>query len=140
VTNTVLYRSLFAKAEFIHMPCTMKLCNGDGPVHTHTHPHIHTPHTHTHTHHPHTHKHTTHPPTHTHTHTTHTHIHTQTHHTHTPHPPTHTHTHTHAHLPDSAATLCSHCTVAVLLPVLLVKIPQIRPHKRKPPSDNREDS
>ena len=95
MTNTVLYRSLFAKAEFIHMPCTMKLCNGDGPVHTHTHPHIHTPHTHTHTHHPHTHKHTTHPPTHTHTHThhPHTHTHTNTPHTHTT--PTHTHTHTH---------------------------------------------
>ena len=27
----------FAMAEFIHMPRTMKLCNGDVPLHTHTH-------------------------------------------------------------------------------------------------------
>jgi len=35
VTNTVLYWSLFAKAEFIHMSRTVKLCNGDVTVHTH---------------------------------------------------------------------------------------------------------
>jgi len=34
VTNAVLDWSLFAKAEFIHMPRTMKLCIVDVPVHT----------------------------------------------------------------------------------------------------------